>query len=157
VLDVELSGPVPDLSGPGEDGALPRGPWLLVRLCGEALGWQVVAVPGSALAETLCKRWTDAVGKRLECDPGFSSAAVLAAARASGGTPFAHARASIEEDFSPELLAANRRGMLAGRAALSPSASRTAIGRGGRLVSDVRGAGSPLAAARLPAFGRRPA
>jgi GT2 family glycosyltransferase len=102
VLDVEMSGALPDLPGPGPDETPPLQAWLLVRLFGEPLGWQILDVPrlgitGSRLAEILSADWTEAMGERLGCDRGSSPLAVLAAARGSGGTPFARAHAAAVE------------------------------------------------------------
>ncbi|MEU2349038.1 glycosyltransferase [Modestobacter sp. NPDC049651] len=77
VLDVELSGPAPALPRTAADGATADEAWLLVRLDGEPLGWEVVRLPAEGLpaaeVQTLLDvRWGDQVRRRRAAAGGFA-------------------------------------------------------------------------------------
>ncbi|PRY48168.1 glycosyl transferase family 2 [Geodermatophilus tzadiensis] len=76
VLDVELSDPVGPLQRTAPDGSTADEAWLLLRLDGEPVGWEVVSLPDGGLpAEELRRlldeRWGDVVRRRRAGGPGF--------------------------------------------------------------------------------------
>ncbi|WP_138758783.1 glycosyltransferase [Modestobacter altitudinis] len=69
VLDVDLAGPTPAVPRTAADGSTADVAWLLVRLDGEPLGWEVLALPpvGLTAAEVellLDERWGEEVRRR---------------------------------------------------------------------------------------------
>ncbi|RBY75285.1 hypothetical protein DQ238_19860 [Geodermatophilus sp. TF02-6] len=77
VLDVELSGPIAPVSRTAADGTTANEAWLLVRLDGEPLGWQVVPLPVEGLAvdelqRLLDARWGEEVRRRRARAEGFA-------------------------------------------------------------------------------------
>ncbi|MCZ2803720.1 glycosyltransferase [Modestobacter sp. VKM Ac-2983] len=77
VLDVDLSRPAPALSRRTADGSTADEAWLLVRLEGEPLGWEVVPLPAAGLSAVdvqalLDARWADEVRRRRAPSEGFA-------------------------------------------------------------------------------------
>ncbi|MGR7024981.1 glycosyltransferase [Geodermatophilus sp. URMC 62] len=77
VLDVELSRPVPAVPRTAPDGSTADEAWLLVRLDGEPLGWEVLSlpaegVPAAALQRLLDERWGEEVRRRRAQAVGFA-------------------------------------------------------------------------------------
>ncbi|RFU22385.1 glycosyltransferase [Geodermatophilus marinus] len=78
VVDVELSGPVGPLHRLGPDGRTADEAWLLVRLDGEPLGWEVLplpehGIPAEELQRTLDHRFGELVRRRRAERPGFAA------------------------------------------------------------------------------------
>ncbi|MGY1786738.1 glycosyltransferase family 2 protein [Geodermatophilus sp. SYSU D00698] len=76
VLDVELSDPVGPLQRTAPDGTTADEAWLLLRLDGEPVGWEVVPLPDQGmradeLQRLLDSRWGDVVRRRRAAGPGF--------------------------------------------------------------------------------------
>ena len=78
VLDVDLSAPAPAVPRTADDGSTADEAWLLVRLDGEPLGWEVVrlpaeGLPSAAVQELLDARWGDQVRERRAAAEGFAA------------------------------------------------------------------------------------